>query len=413
MLEDHIANASEPSPYHRKLFAATITQQEKFVPLSADEQQALWPTWWNATQEERLKEDILIGIVTTRYAWMVDTAAKERNLLGQSLVAFVQAVSPCARLVWERYIPVRYLTPYSMCFVGSSALHNRLFYQRASWWYDDRLDMVEVYSDVEKDPTIPNLVYSHCDSSYHYGLWCKNKHLLQMWGSPRYRKYKWFIRANDDSYYHLENIYEFVSQLDHTKPIIIGEKYCYNSPSIAYPSGGAGIILSRGFVDSMNWDIWDNPLKRKTPIRMYFEDVLWGRYLEEVGGVQFIQHHGISQSAMLPTTEQSKLFLQYRNHPWPFPFRPLAYHQAGKWSNMVSLHKMLHSIDYFPQAKHTFQLPACQCRANFHSRCYWDTAKTSRLSCRWNSLLKICLGPEDYTLDGYHKLEKKLNASST
>jgi len=292
-------------------------------------------------------------------------------------------------------------------------MHNRLQHQRASWWYDDRLNMVEVYSDVEHDESVPNLVFSHCDSSYHYGLWCKNKHLLQMWGSPRYRKYKWFIRANDDSYYHLENIYDFLSKLDHRKPLVIGEKYCYNVPSMAYPSGGAGIILSRGFVDSINWDVWDNPLKRKTPIRLYFEDVLWGRYLQEAGGVEFIQHHGISQSAMLPTTEQSKLFLQYRNLPWPFPFRPLAYHQAGKWSNMVNTHRMLHSIDYYPQAPITFQLPPCQCRANFHSRCYWDAGKTSRISCRWNSLLKICLGPDDYSLEGYRKLEKKQNVTHT
>lgn len=104
--------------------------------------------------------------------------------------------------------------------------------------------MVEVYSDVEHDFKVPNLVFTHCDSSYNYGLWCKNGHMFRVWQSPRYRKYKWFIRANDDSYYHLENVYDYLSTLDHTKNIIVADKYCADNPKgTEYPTGGPGFFV--------------------------------------------------------------------------------------------------------------------------------------------------------------------------
>jgi len=66
-------HASAPSPYHRKLLTtepetpAAKEKEEKWSPFSVDGQRNLWPTWWNASMEERLKNEILIGIVTTRY----------------------------------------------------------------------------------------------------------------------------------------------------------------------------------------------------------------------------------------------------------------------------------------------------------------------------------------------------------
>lgn len=286
--------------------------------------------------------------------------------------------------------------------------HPRLAFQRATWWSDERINMTEVYSDVDHDPDVPNLIYSHCDSSYNFGLWCKNKHMLRMWQTPRYKKYKWFIRANDDSYYHLENIYDYLTAFDHTESIVIGEMFCSN-PSGVYPSGGPGIILSRGFVDNINWEAWDLPIQRETKIKDYFEDVLWGRYMNDSKNTRFIQHNGISQSAIVPGTGHMNLFMDFRGKPWPFPFRPLAYHQTGKWQQMVALHRKLHSIDYYPPAPVTFTFPPCKCKPDFHSRCMWDlTKKGNRMPCRWDGLQSQCLGPGDYTYKGYEEL---LNAT--
>jgi hypothetical protein len=262
--------------------------------------------------------------------------------------------------------------------------------------------MVEVYTDVEYDANVTNLVFSHCDSSYHYGLWCKNKHMLRMWQSPRYKDVKWFVRANDDSYYHLENMHNFLSTLDHTKSIVIGEKFCADNPPCTYPSGGPGIIVSRGFVETMDWEKWDIPLKKNLKIGRYFEDVLWGRYMNDTGGIEFIQYHGVSQDALTPNSYFMKILMEYRGKPWPFPFRPIAYHQTGKFTTMVALHRKLHSLDYYPQAEVTFQLPVCGCRYNFHSRCMWDLKKKgNKLPCRWTSLGKECMGPGDYSYKGY------------
>jgi hypothetical protein len=353
--------AEDLSLYHRKLLATSPQQLEKpewLAPWNDTtlEQRRMWPTWWNASLEAQLQEDVLIGIVTT------------------------------------------------------ASMHNRLSYQRKSWWTDERLDMVEVYTDIDHDPNVTNLIYSHCDSSYNYGLWCKNTHMLQMWQTPRYRKYKWFIRANDDSYYHLENIYDLVSKMDHTKPIVIGEKFCSDNPDGNYPSGGPGIILSRAFIDNIDWEKWNNPLKRRLKVREFFEDVLWGRFLNDTGTSHFIQHHGISQAPMLPNSGHMNLFMDYRGKPWPLPFRPLAYHQSGKWTTMPILHRKLHAIDYYPPARITFELPVCGCKYNFHSRCMWDlTKKGARIPCRWDGLQVACLGPGDYSLKGYKALLNSKN----
>jgi len=72
ILSPEVEEEGEPSTYHRALLATTIPHVERIVPLSASEQQSLWPTWWNATLEERLQEEILIGIVTTRYGNEMD-----------------------------------------------------------------------------------------------------------------------------------------------------------------------------------------------------------------------------------------------------------------------------------------------------------------------------------------------------
>ena len=292
-------------------------------------------------------------------------------------------------------------------------MHKRMAFQRASWWYDDRLAMAEVYSDIERDPSIQNLVYTHCDSSYHYGLWCKNKHMLLMWQSPRYRKYKWFIRANDDSYYHLENIYDMVSKLDHTKSIVIGAKYCWHRPDLGYPGGGSGFIVSRGFVDSMDWNVWENPVKSKLPLYLFFEDVLWGRYMKETNKTQFIQSYGIAQGGIHLRAENLHLYLQYHEKPWPFPFRPMAYHVAGQWHTMVTLHKLFHSVDYYPPAKYTFDLPPCVCKPGYHSACVWDVERLKKPNppCKWNAPLNQCLGPKNYTYHDYVTYEKEMDAN--
>lgn len=166
--------------------------------------------------------------------------------------------------------------------------------------------------------------------------------------------------------------------------------------------------VSRGFIDNMDWDIWNNPVRSRTPIHRYYEDVLMGRYISDMkGNVTLIQHHGISQVALTANSGHSKLVAEFRGKPWPMPFRPLAYHQSGVFGTMHNIHSLLHSNEYYPPAEFMFDLPPCLCKPEQHSRCMWNLKAKGRPVCRWDGLPLHCLGPGAYTNLGYEQMSEK------
>lgn len=284
-------------------------------------------------------------------------------------------------------------------------MHHRIKYQRDTWWTDERKDMVEVHTDVSMDEKVPNVFNTQCDSTYWFGLWCKNQAMFRLWQTPRYREVKWFIRANDDSLYHLENAWEYLSTLDHTKQLVIGDKYCANYPAdVAYPAGGCGFVVSQGFIRGLNWAVWDSPLITNLPVYRYYEDVLIGTYLKLMGdNVTIIHYPGIAQQALESWSGHAYYMKTWLGKPWPFDWKPIAYHQSGVWARMIDAFLILYQNDYYPVANITFEIPECKCLPRLHSRCLWNTAKRIN-DCNFMALPQKCLGPGPYTLAGHAAL---------
>lgn len=72
--------------------------------------------------------------------------------------------------------------------------------------------------------------------------------------------------------------------------MVIGDLWCHRD-NWTYPSGGPGIIFSRGFWDHFDWEEWEaTPPKFISTV----DDVSLGGYLKNKN-VKLVHHMGISQ----------------------------------------------------------------------------------------------------------------------
>lgn len=74
---------------------------------------------------------------------------------------------------------------------------------------------------------------------------------------------KWLFRAVDDSLIfvpHLVRYFDAVSKVydPMIDSVFIGEQFCYMRQYCMYPTGGSGMIMSKAFLKSMSWLIFDN-----------------------------------------------------------------------------------------------------------------------------------------------------------
>lgn len=276
--------------------------------------------------------------------------------------------------------------------------HHKIKHILDSWWTKERRNISYVFSDTnnEIEFNLPNLVNTGCDESYNYGLYCKNGAMIKYWLSePKFSKVKWFIRGMDDAYIHLENLHYLTKQYDPSKPIIIGERYCYWSGH-DYPNGGPGIILSRAAIENFNWEMWEHSLKVQTG--KIFDDVIWGDYIH-YANITFIHHHGITQEPVEENDHQQlfNYMMDQKNKSWPLSFRPTMIHQRGSIHLMPWLHQKLHELSYLPIHPDAYDPPLCYCPKdkNVHQKCAWNQ-KYAESSCHWSSQTLICLGPGPY-----------------
>jgi hypothetical protein len=217
--------------------------------------------------------------------------------------------------------------------------------------------------------------------------------MIEEWKTnPRFKDTKWFVRIMDDSYLHLENLYHLVQQHDWKERVLLGDLYC-TVENITYPSGGPGIIFSRGLLDDWNWDDWMAPLLEKDQDGdLFADDVIWGEYLLR-RKVPITNHFGITQSPLDVGGQLMQYFLSFINTPWALPFRPVAVHCQHRSQQMRMLHKILHEIPYHKMAKDMIALPECTCRPSSHQKCSWNHALVDAEVCRWASQSLNCLGP--------------------
>jgi hypothetical protein len=90
-------------------------------------------------------------------------------------------------------------------------------------------DILDIVSDGSKGhlengfklPGFIDAVQYGCGTDREYGLICKNNIIFKKWiHDPKMKSKKWFFRFMDDTWAHMENMHEYLSTLDHTKPCV-------------------------------------------------------------------------------------------------------------------------------------------------------------------------------------------------
>ena len=261
------------------------------------------------------------------------------------------------------------------------------YWQENTYWFSDGpLSKVKGFPPNLTD----NYIDTGCDEHYTTGLLCKNVRMMVTFQQPEFMHYKWVLRVMDDTWVHMENLWDMLSTLDSSKPMVIGEQYCH--PNFMYPTGGPGFVISRALINSFDFGRW-HQITRRRSAQSVFDDLVWGQYLQ-VTNTPLIHHHGFSQlSASLDNSMFNYIISRTK---WSLPFRPIAYHQGPhKFHVMPHLEDALHRLPYEDLDKKMMKAPECRCwpmLANDHEvRC---TPKESirRYSACGNGLKSIaCL----------------------
>jgi hypothetical protein len=288
-------------------------------------------------------------------------------------------------------------------------MHARLQDAVNSWYnleeFGKHEGFVTVFSDSDdgKLPSgavMPNVKTTGCETTYNYGLWCKNSYMWKYWREDaKFKDVEWFVRIMDDSYVHLENLLDLVEQHNSSKRIVLGDKHCYWS-NHDYPSGGPGVLFSRGVLDDFNQTEWELPFKLAKNIGNFFDDVAWGDYLH-FRGIPVTNHMGIEQAANRPHSPQWKYWLEFqrgKGRKWNLPYRPVLLHQHGNPMPMVEVHNELHKIDYSPTSETLIDIPACHCPPNRHQKCVWNQDLTNNGLCHWGFDRLTCIAPGPWDL---------------
>jgi len=248
----------------------------------------------------------------------------------------------------------------------------------STWLTEGRDTMMEAFTDTKAGAgelirtTGLRIQYTTCPATYTYGLWCKNMEMMRTWKTdPRYKDVKWFYRAMDDTFIHLENLLWLTKQYDYTQPIVIAEKVCYWT-GVEYPDGGPGFVMSRGFVDQWTEETFNKTFDAHEGETI--DDLMWGQVLERMN-VKMIHYPGIRHAHMSDTyANLYRYIMEHQNRPWPLKFRPIAFHQGvpGGLEFLPRLVQDLHQIDYDNVHPDAQDAAPCSCgprREVWHRRC--------------------------------------------
>lgn len=111
---------------------------------------------------------------------------------------------------------------------------------KATW--SARCDEVLFVSN-RTDRSLPSITV--CDDDRYDHLWCKVVKSFHYVYSIHGDVFDWFLKADDDSYFVLENLRALLGPYDSADPVFFGYAMRFPNPEIFYMSGGAGYVLSR------------------------------------------------------------------------------------------------------------------------------------------------------------------------
>ncbi len=138
---------------------------------------------------------------------------------------------------------------------------------------------------------------------------------------------KWFIKADDDTYLHFDNIVDMLSEYDYKTPVYVGRAGEWNG--VTYCGGGAGYIVSQAALKK--WYPHIDHCQR-LPVG---EDVSVGKCLKDTVAISPIFktgfYHKLPQFFL--TTVQGR-----KDHPEGLTPRPLSFHSVSP--------EQMYEVDY-------------------------------------------------------------------
>jgi len=155
-----------------------------------------------------------------------------------------------------------------------------------------------------------------------------------MWET--YPDKKWFIKADDDTYLHLENLVSFLGSFDWREPIYVGRAGEWGSGPelVRYCGGGAGYILSRKALQ-----MWYPYIDRCQRLSVG-EDVSIGKCLRDKVSIEPIWRTGFYHRPpeFFLTNPQGKM-----DHPEGLSPRPISFHSVSP-ERMYELEYLCHYV---------------------------------------------------------------------
>ncbi|TMS32718.1 hypothetical protein L596_000525 [Steinernema carpocapsae] len=212
-----------------------------------------------------------------------------------------------------------------------------------------KCDHGEIFTNNNSLPeTVPYRdVYRHQNNTY-YSLYTKMMftfHYIYTYVSP---SFDWYLKADDDTYVIVENLLDFIKDLNPNKPYYIGFRLKSNG---GYNSGGAGYILSRPALKLLA-DQHKNP--SKGCVFSKWEDLGVGKCLRSLGvaPMRTMDKEGLSLFYMysFDNAFNGKVW-DYNPDYWLYEIPKIKYGFESFSSKLISIH---HTTLHEMRLIHTF-----------------------------------------------------------
>ncbi|CAJ0931542.1 unnamed protein product, partial [Mesorhabditis belari] len=150
--------------------------------------------------------------------------------------------------------------------------------------------------------------------------------------------FDWFLKGDDDAFFIIENLKEYLKDKDPEKPYLLGTMLLYNlkgrPKDFVYPSGGAGYVLSKGAVKSFVSVMHDGEKCLNTSY--YHEDTEMGWCLYNAGVEVLTSVDTYGRHMMLPIDVSAIVDANNSTRPvdrgWAIQSTQLPFKQSGKTS---------------------------------------------------------------------------------
>lgn len=206
---------------------------------------------------------------------------------------------------------------------GSNEDHNNIEAARRTWLKHTPAERIIILSS-RADNRI-NSTKSLCEESYSLGVCCKVSELFALM-YERIPNAHWYLRATDDSFWHINLLLARLQGFDSTARhllgcvgIVKGKAWLRHGNGEPHPTGGSGYIMSNALAS------WCYVHQQSFLLECWHDELSIGHYLRQVLGLVTIHLHGILQEPQL--RESMPLFHSVNECNCPLP--PPLYYNTG------------------------------------------------------------------------------------